>query len=86
MTFINSIPQYESILAQILFWILKKIRSWYECIDIIIIIITQILFLILKKTSIEIIIINFIFIIHSIIIAIKILNASIVFSNISLCL
>ena len=56
----------------------------------IIIIIAQILFLILKKTSIEIIIIIIfiiiIFIIHSIIIAIKLFNASIVFSNISFCL
>ena len=53
----------------------------------IIIISAQILFLILKETSIKIIIIVInIFIIHSIIIAIKILNASTVFSNISLCL
>ena len=50
----------------------------------IIIISAQILFLILNETSIAIII-N-IFIIHPIIIAIKIFNASTVFSNISLCL
>ena len=54
-----------------------------------IIIIAQIPFLILKKTSIEIIIIIIIFIIiifiiHSIIIAIKIFNVSIVFCNISI--
>ena len=77
------------ILAQILLWILKKIRSWqvyghhyYYCSNSI---------LNIKKTSIEIIIIIIIFIIiifiiHSIIIAIKLFNASIVFSNISLCL
>ena len=55
----------------------------------IIIIIAQILFLRLKCTEIIIIIISFIiiiFIIHSVIIAIKIFNASIVFSIISLCL
>ena len=51
----------------------------------IIIIYAQILFLILQKTSIKIIII-IIFIIHFIIIAIKIFNASTVFSNISPCL
>ena len=52
----------------------------------IILISAQILFLMLKEKSIEIIIIIIIFIIHSIIIAIKISNASTVFSNISLCL